>query len=216
MEGSSGNSNNLISQFERYEIRNIFSFHPQPYLALRAYADCMASLTEEDTMFDNSSETLKADLDTKISRFTDVARQVETFFLQKQFLLYAHKPELHLKDESAEIRQEIARKDELIRKHNERLSTWLKMLQDVQQQQKSAVGPNVPMTSPSAAPGSPKASMPGPRASGAPTGPNFPPNHYRMGMPGSPSGGPPMTSAASGPLAYLEKTTTSIGGSAPR
>ena len=43
------------------------------------------------------------------------------------------------------FRQEIQRKDELIRKHNERLSQWLKMLQDLQQQQRSTVGPNAPM-----------------------------------------------------------------------
>ena len=46
------------------------------------------------------------------------------------------------------------------------------------------------------------------------SGHNFPSNQYRMGMPGSPgqgSTGPSMASNA-GPLAYLEKTTTSIGG----
>ena len=90
-------------------------------------------------MHDRSPDTIKSEIDTKITKFTDLARQMETFFLQKQFLLYAHKPELHLKDESTELRQEIQRKDELIRKHNERLAQWLKMLQDLQQQQRSTV-----------------------------------------------------------------------------
>jgi hypothetical protein len=41
------------------------------------------------------------------TRFTDLARQLETFFLQKRFLLYAHKPELILKEDSVELRAEL-------------------------------------------------------------------------------------------------------------
>merc|ERR1711992_532150 len=128
----SSNSNSLIAQFEK------------------SYSETMETLTQEDFVYDKSPETLKAELDTKITKFTDLARQMETFFLQKQFLVYAHKPELHLKDESTELRQEIQRKDEIIKKHNDRLAQWLKMLQDLQQQQRSTVGPNAPMASPSA------------------------------------------------------------------
>ena len=131
MAESSSNSNSLIAQFEK------------------SYSETMATLTQEDFVYDKSPETLKAELDTKITKFTDLARQMETFFLQKQFLVYAHKPELHLKDESTELRQEIQRKDEIVKKHNDRLANCLKMLQDVQQQQKTAVGPNMPLASPS-------------------------------------------------------------------
>ena len=138
-------------------------------------------------MYDKSPETIKAEIDNKITKFTDLARQMETFFLQKQFLLYAHKPELHLKDESTELRQEIQRKDELIRKHNERLSQWLKMLQDLQQQQRSTVGPNAPMASPSSSTSSATNTQTGPKSA------SFP------------SSGPP-----AGPLQFLEKTTTNI------
>jgi len=161
-------------------------------------------------MHDKSPETIKAEIDNKITKFTDLARQMETFFLQKQFLLYAHKPELHLKDESTELRQEIQRKDELIRKHNERLSQWLKMLQDLQQQQRSTVGPNAPMASPSSSTSSATSNT-----QTAPKPANFPGNQSRLGIPGSPSSGPPMPTSAAGPLQFLEKTTTSIG-NAPR
>ena len=70
----SSNSNSLIAQFEK------------------SYSETMATLTQEDFVYDKSPETLKAELDTKITKFTDLARQMETFFLQKQFLVYAHKP----------------------------------------------------------------------------------------------------------------------------
>jgi hypothetical protein len=149
-------------------------------------------------------DTIKSEIDTKITKFTDLARQMETFFLQKQFLLYAHKPELHLKDESTELRQEIQRKDELIRKHNERLAQWLKMLQDLQQQQRSTVGPNAPMASPSST--SPATNTPTVSKSAS-----FPGNQSRLGIPGSPSSGPPLSTSAAGPLQFLEKTTTNIG-----
>ena len=111
MAESSSNSNSLIAQFEK------------------SYAETMATLTQEDYLYDKSSETVKAELDAKITKFTDLARKMETFFLQKQFLVYAHKPELHLENDSKELKQEIARKDEVIKKHNERLTNCLKMLQ---------------------------------------------------------------------------------------
>lgn len=200
-ENSNSNPNNLLSQFEK------------------AYAETMATLAQEDTMYDKSPETVKAELEAKITKFTDLARQMETFFLQKQFLLYAHKPELHLKDESTELRQEITRKDELIKKHNERLSHWLKMLQDLQQQQRSAVGPSVATLatpSPSTAPSTP-GSVPSSTGPKLPSNQGFPsPGGPPSGrVPGSPAG-PSATMSGAGPLQFLEKTTTNIGNSGPR
>ena len=199
-ENASNNPNNLLSQFEK------------------AYAETMATLAQEDTIYDKSPETVKAELEAKITKFTDLARQMETFFLQKQFLLYAHKPELHLKDESTELRQEITRKDELIKKHNERLAHWLKMLADLQQQQRSAVGPSVALAtpSPSTAPSTPVSGPPS--GSKLPGSQGFPQGGAAQSgrVPGSPAGqGASMTGAA-GPLQFLEKTTTSVGNSGPR
>ncbi len=176
---SGNNSNNLLTQFEK------------------SYAEAMATLTQEDTMYEKSPDTMKAEVDTKVTQFIDAARQMETFFLQKQFLLYAHKPELHLRAESNDLRQEIARKDELIKNHNERLDQWLKMLQDLQQQGSNVV-PNAPLSSPSSAlnPAQPK---------------GFPSNQARL--PGSPIPTSTPSASAAGPLQFLEKTTTSIGNS---
>ncbi len=188
----------------------------------RSYADILSSMTvENDSITEKSGESMKPELEAKLHRFTDLARQLETSFLQKSFLLYSQKPELHLKDDSNELKLEIARKDELIRKHNERLSGWKTMLQEVQQQHKTAVGPpesspaaaNTPASSTTSGPSSP---MTGPRGANLNVRPGVPGS--RMGGmpgPGNPGGfrmhGPPVQSGA-GPLAYLEKTTTSIGG----
>ena len=61
-----------------------------------------------------------------------MARQLETFFLQKRFLIYNHKPEMILKEDTGELKAELVRKDELIRKHYEKLGKWKEMLADAQ------------------------------------------------------------------------------------
>lgn len=60
---------------------------------------------------------------------------MESFFIQKRFLLSALKPELMLKEENLDLRYEINRKDDLIRKHYERIDHWKNMLSEQQQQQ---------------------------------------------------------------------------------
>ena len=133
-------------------------------------------------------------------RFTDLARQLEMFFLQKRFLVHAHKPELILKEDSTDLRAELQKKDELIRRHYEKLSQWQALLQDMQ----AGSPPTPPAANAGVAgvqsagklqPGSPM-QQPGP---GAPPGGFVPGNNYRMN--------PPPQS----PLAYLEKTTSNLG-----
>lgn len=65
-------------------------------------------------------------------KFIDLARQMEAFFLQKRFLLSALKPELLLKEENLDLKHEITRKEELIRKHYEKIDEWKGLLQDQQ------------------------------------------------------------------------------------
>lgn len=65
-------------------------------------------------------------------KFIDLARQMEAFFLQKRFLLSALKPELLLKEENLDLKHEITRKEELIRKHYEKIDEWKSLLQDQQ------------------------------------------------------------------------------------
>ena len=65
----------------------------------------------------------------------NILRNLETFFLSKRFLIYNHKPEYILREvmsslppvqqshfqDTAELRSELVRKDELIRKHYDKL-----------------------------------------------------------------------------------------------
>ena len=45
------------------------------------------------------------------------------YFISR-FLLYSHKPEMILKEDSDEMKRELLRKDELIKKHYEHLGDW--------------------------------------------------------------------------------------------
>ena len=67
---SGAENSNLLAEFEE------------------AFKETMSTLTQEDTMFDRSPETLQHELENKVLRFTEIARQLETFFSQKRYLIW--------------------------------------------------------------------------------------------------------------------------------
>lgn len=73
-------------------------------------------------------------VDHTILKFIDLARQLEAFFLQKRFLLSALKPESVVKEDINDLRAELNRKDELIKRHYEKISAWQTLLADLQVQ----------------------------------------------------------------------------------
>ena len=66
---SGAENSNLLAEFEE------------------ALKETMSTLTQEDTMFDRSPETLQHELENKVLRFTEIARQLETFFSQKRYVI---------------------------------------------------------------------------------------------------------------------------------
>ena len=87
----SSNDNNLVQKFEE------------------SFQKCLISLTEEDDLYSKDPEDVNKNIDEKISQFSDIARQLETFFLQKRFMIYNHKPEMILKEDTGELRLELVR-----------------------------------------------------------------------------------------------------------
>lgn len=163
-------------------------------------------------------------------KFIDLARQMETFFLQNRFLLSSSKPELLLKEENVDLRHEITRKDELIKKHLQKIGKWKEYLADITAVPRPPMAqePHVPIPQPGLS-DSPVPLMPGQRRP--------PPQHMMqqqqmvqpnnpgmfMGRPSFPPQGPmgvaAMQNMGGNPLAFLEKTTNNIdmgGPSAPR
>jgi mediator of RNA polymerase II transcription subunit 28 len=95
---------------------------------------CIDALTKEESSTGIERDEIKLEVDQTTLKFIDLARQTEAFFLQKRFLLSALKPEFLLKEENSELKLEITRKEELIRKHYDKIETWKSMLTDPQQQ----------------------------------------------------------------------------------
>lgn len=79
-------------------------------------------------------DEINVDVDHTILKFIDLARQLEAFFLQKRFLLSALKPESVVKEDINDLRAELNRKDELIKRHYDKISAWQTLLADLQVQ----------------------------------------------------------------------------------
>lgn len=79
-------------------------------------------------------DEISVDVDHTILKYIDLARQLEAFFLQKRFLLSALKPESVVKEDINDLRAELNRKDELIKRHYEKIATWQNLLADLQVQ----------------------------------------------------------------------------------
>lgn len=87
-------------------------------------------------------EEARSEVEQVTLRFIDLARQMEAFFLQKRFLLSALKPELVVKEDINDLRLELARKEDLIKRHYDKIAVWQNLLADLQGWAKSpAQGP---------------------------------------------------------------------------
>lgn len=96
---------------------------------------CIHALTKQESATGIDKDEISLEVDQTTLKFVDLARQMEAFFIQKRFLLSALKPELVLKEENFDLRFEIQRKDDLIKRHYDKIDQWKKLLSDQQQQQ---------------------------------------------------------------------------------
>lgn len=194
MESNFNGTNSLMDKFEAQ------------------FMECIHSLTKEDNSnnsVDNKDE-IKVEVENTIANFIDLARQMECFFLQKRFQLSVLKPELLLKEENIDLRHEISRKDELLKKHAAKIVKWKEFLSD---SVPSTVGSSVPIVPP---PVQMPLVAPNPSMIQPP-----PPQMHPMQSGGGIPFGPRAGSAAfqamgmgsiqqSNPLQFLEKTTNNI------
>merc|ERR1712071_209595 len=98
-----------------------------------AFQGIIHGFTKEDGVphTQDNKEELRTDAEQNVSKFIEVAKQLETFFLQRRLQLSVIKPDQLVKEDSSELKLEIARKDELIKKHYEKINVWLSMLADL-------------------------------------------------------------------------------------
>lgn len=192
MESNFNGTNSLMDKFE-------FEF-----------MECIHSLTKEDSSNGTDKDEIKVEVENTVANFIDLARQMECFFLQKRFQLSVLKPELLLKEENIDLRHEIARKDELLKKHAAKIAKWKEFLSD-------SAPPTAP-TGLSAQQGSP---IPAPPVQMLPgINPNQVMMQSQMQQLHHPMQGIPfgvragnfqaMGMGPTNPLAFLEKTTNNI------
>lgn len=170
-----------------------------------------------------------------VQRFIELSRQIESFFIHKRAILTDQKPELMLTEEINELKNEIYRKDVLLKKYQQNLNRWTSIVNDLASD----------MPNPSMHGNMPPNQMPNNMAMNQP--PNMPPqlkpqmNHQmmaqmnqmrhpnpammgspmnsqiQMGQPGSHQmpfnamNSPNPNHIGLGPLAHLERTTAHIG-----
>ncbi|XP_063703157.1 mediator of RNA polymerase II transcription subunit 28 [Culicoides brevitarsis] len=189
-----------------------------------AFQNCIHSLSKEETTTGEDLSEIKQEVDHATLRFVDLGRQMEYFFLQKRFITAHTRPDLVLKEEIQDLKQEIARKDELIKRHFEKIDQWKGLLNDQPtptQFPKMMPNEGRPMGGLPMQPPAPHMQM---SAASSPQmhpgGPGVPPNapHGMMQMPPQPNPQQQMymqqagmrPNFPQGPLAYLEKTTNNI------
>ncbi|XP_046576905.1 mediator of RNA polymerase II transcription subunit 28-like [Haliotis rubra] len=175
-----------------------------------AFQNCLALVTTQEHFNVVDSEETKTGVDHTISKFLDLARQTEAYFLSQRLIMSTEKPEQVLKEDIADLKSEIERKEKLIEKHHERLQHWQNLLRNMpgtgtpqqpslhqqqppQMQQPPPPQPMHPQQHPGMAP------YPGPPM------PGTVPQPFVMPPPQPPPAYQP------GPLAYLEQTMSNIG-----
>lgn len=96
-----------------------------------SFQACLAALTNPDYFSVRDSEEIKTGVEQTIQRFLDLAKQMECFFLQKRLLLSVQKPEQIILEDINELKNELARKDQLFQKYYEKVGQWQALLSDI-------------------------------------------------------------------------------------
>ena len=97
-----------------------------------AFQSCLASITNQNTNHVYDGEEIKTSADQTIQRFLDTAKAMECFFLQKRLYLASNNPEQLIHEEISDLRMEISRKDQVIKRLDEKIKVWKGILYDEQ------------------------------------------------------------------------------------
>lgn len=103
------------------------------------FQHCLHVLTKQDRQRPED-DVLKLEVEQTTMNFINLARQFDVFFMQRRFLFSTLKPELMLAEENNDLKNELARKDELIKRHSEKIEQWKKLLNE--QPKSNAVVPS--------------------------------------------------------------------------
>ncbi|XP_067127388.1 mediator of RNA polymerase II transcription subunit 28 [Centruroides vittatus] len=197
-----------------------------------SFQACLAALTNPDYFNLRDSEEIKTGVEQTIQRFLDLARQMECFFLQRRLLLSIQKPEHIILEDTNELKNELARKEQLLQKYYDKIQYWQSLLSDtsgiaarptqmppphtqsMQSTQPQMQGIPTPVSAPqpmmqNIMPSHCQAPPPNQGGMNQPPPAMVPPHppqmHPQHMVPGQTQGN------LQGPLAYLERTMSNIG-----
>lgn len=95
-----------------------------------AFATCVGLLANTNCQQSNEGDELKLSVEQCAQKFLDKARELETFFVQKRYQITSQRPEQMVYEDLSDIKMEIARKDQLIERFNEKINHWQNILSD--------------------------------------------------------------------------------------
>lgn len=95
-----------------------------------AFETCVGLLANSNCQQSAEGDELKLSVEQCAQKFLDKARELETFFVQKRYQLSSQRPEQNVFEELSDIKQEIARKDQLIERFNDKINHWQNILSD--------------------------------------------------------------------------------------
>ncbi|XP_071946938.1 mediator of RNA polymerase II transcription subunit 28-like [Antedon mediterranea] len=89
-----------------------------------AFTGCLSNLTNQEHFNIVDYMEVKTGVEQAVQKFLDVAKEMETFFLQKRLLLSNSHPNQLVREECDDLQVELRRKDVLIQKQMRRLQHW--------------------------------------------------------------------------------------------
>ncbi|XP_061421583.1 mediator of RNA polymerase II transcription subunit 28 [Lethenteron reissneri] len=113
-----------------------------------AFEACCASLVSQEYVNSTDQDEIRTGVDQSIHRFLDVARQCESFFLQKRLQLSVQKPEQVIREDITDLKAELQRKESLIQRHLGKLRHWQAVLEDIHGQPRKGPSGEAPTQGP--------------------------------------------------------------------
>lgn len=98
-----------------------------------AFQSMVTAITNHGTNHIHDHDEVKTTVDQTTQKFIDSARAIESWFLQKRMYLSINNPEQLMEEDICDIRNEIERKDMMIKRMESKIANWKAVLADTPQ-----------------------------------------------------------------------------------
>ena len=105
-----------------------------------AFQSMVTAITNHGTNHIHDHDEVKTTVDQTTQKFIDSARAIESWFLQKRMYLSMNNPEQLMEEDISDIKNEIERKDMMIKRMEGKIANWKAILADTPPQS-GLIGP---------------------------------------------------------------------------